>query len=214
MTIFWQQIASKSHTFLSVFQIFKGLHFKSAAMDDFNLETNKFTRKALILYNQLLSSPHSFPIISREKTHQKKQPVVVKQIIDNAHPAFGQRGLFAAKTISPEEFIINYTGLVHVEDESDPNSDYDIRFITLGKNHEHLSIDASKQGSKARFINDFRGVGERPNVEFREYFDGYNFHLGVFAMKGKKPVVKGAELLVTYGKGFWDARRRTNSDET
>jgi SET domain-containing protein len=69
-----------------------------------------------------------------------------------------------------------------------------------------LAIDASRFGNEARFINDFRGVLSRPNVEFREYQDTktQQVRMGVFVLS--VPIDKGQELCVTYGKSFWRER--------
>lgn len=78
-----------------------------------------------------------------------------------------------------------------------------------------LAIDANHAGNEARFINDYRGVAERPNAEFREVWDGRSGErgMGVFVLgegkktKGRKGIKKGQEILVSYGRGFWGARR-------
>lgn len=109
-------------------------------------------------------------------------------------------------------------------DESE-KSDYDLSLDRdLG-----LAIDADKMGNEARFINDYRGVKDRPNAEFRDVFVKRNGvkerGVGVFVKlvkegKGKKGkgggkakhgevggIGKGEEVLVSYGRGFWCARR-------
>ena len=46
---------------------------------------------------------------------------------------------------------------------------------------------------------------KRPNVEFKSYQDGHNrLRLGIFALQ---PIPVNRELLVTYGRFFWAARR-------
>jgi len=68
------------------------------------------------------------------------------------HPAKGQFGLFATKDISPRTFILPYLGIVHLEDESDENSEYDLRVWGEGENGEKipLGIEATQAGSAAR----------------------------------------------------------------
>ena len=133
------------------------------------------------------------------------RPVIVKKV-DRNHPAFGPQGygLFAATKIYPKEFIIDYIGYIHTESESDHTSDYDIHFI------DNLSIDAKTIGNQGRFINDYRGISVRPNCIFKEYFDGKHLRLGVFA--ANVTISKGQELMVTYGKGFWQHRNAVISD--
>jgi len=104
---------------------------------------------------------------------------------------------------------------VHVtsNDVEDPHkdSDYDLSLDRELK----VGIDADKMGNEARFINDYRGVGERANAEFKEVWDqrGKERGIGVFVLaerkdgKGKGGIKRGEEVLVSYGKGFWGARR-------
>lgn len=141
--------------------------------------------------------------------------VKITLITNPSHPANGQSGLFAVKDLKPDTFILRYQGEVHLtsDSETDPhaNSNYDLsldRYLGIG-------IDAEKMGNEARFINDFRGIGERANAEFREVWDERlrERGIGVFVVperrdaKGKGGIKKGEEILVSYGKGFWGARK-------
>ncbi|KAI9668358.1 MAG: hypothetical protein M1831_001112 [Alyxoria varia] len=145
---------------------------------------------------------------------QPASAVRVTKIGDPSHPACGQRGLFASEKISPNTLIIFYLGYVHGPEDCNDHSDYDISLDRdLG-----LAIDAAKMGNEARFINDYRGTTHTgPNAEFRDCYvsagqDRVEKRLGVFSLKagkaGKhaKGIAKGEEMLVSYGKGFWQAR--------
>jgi SET domain-containing protein len=117
-------------------------------------------------------------------------------------------------------------------------SDYD---LSLDR-HAGLGIDAARKGNEARFINDYRGVPGRephemavPNAEFREVWDAERGErgMGVWVLgegkgkgkgKGKgnaaaaartraRGIRKGDEILVSYGRGFWHARRREEEDD-
>jgi hypothetical protein len=77
-----------------------------------------------------------------------------------------------------------------------------------------LAIDAATSGNEARFINDYRGIAERPNAEFREVWNearrerGMGVWVSGVGKSGKfKGVRKGEEIVVSYGRGFWGARR-------
>lgn len=63
---------------------------------------------------------------SRDSSHGTATPLLATiRVIDNPlHPAFGQRGLFAAKKIPPRVHILDYLGEVH--DDERPESDYDL----------------------------------------------------------------------------------------
>ena len=138
------------------------------------------------------------------------------------HPASGEKGLFATRDLKPGTFIIQYIGAIHVSASSaatanDPHleSNYD---LSLDREHG-IGIDSGKMGNEARFINDYRGVAERPNAEFREVWDERSGErgMGVWVLEeGKarwKGVRRGQEILVSYGRGFWGARRDADGGE-
>ncbi|KAL2069882.1 hypothetical protein VTL71DRAFT_14561 [Oculimacula yallundae] len=99
--------------------------------------------------------------------------------------------------------------------QSDPHahSNYDLSLDRLSG----LGIDADKRGNEARFINDYRGVAAKANAEFLDVWDGKRGErgIGVWVLregknvkgKGGKGIRKGEEILVSYGRGFWGARR-------
>jgi len=124
--------------------------------------------------------------------------VVVRPVIASSHPAHGQRGLFASKKIPPHTHIIDYVGEVHCDDR--PDSDYD---LSLYRSQEvNVGVDASVMGNEARFINDFRGIRDRPNAVFVEGRSPLG-ELRMSVWSGKDGVDKGEEILVSYGKGWW-----------
>jgi len=146
-----------------------------------------------------------------------------------SHPAYGQSGLFAVKDLKPGSFILQYVGEIHASPNSNPdpesgtesnskiidphaNSNYD---LSLDRNHG-LGIDADQKGNEARFINDYRGVAERPNAEFREVWDEGRKErgMGVWVLGGKgreRGIRRGEEVVVSYGRGFWGARKSDQS---
>ncbi|KAI0343968.1 hypothetical protein BDW22DRAFT_1355202 [Trametopsis cervina] len=132
----------------------------------------------------------------------QRPPVVIKRIVEDGHPAKGQFGLFAAKKLQARQHIIDYVGEVHCDDR--PDSDYDLSLLRL-PNGIAVGIDASKAGNEARFINDFRGIADKPNALFQEGRDDSGA-LSMSVWSGNEPIKKGSEILVSYGKGFWKAR--------
>lgn len=143
------------------------------------------------------------------------QSVRITPITSPSHPANGQSGLFATRDLKPGIFILQYIGEIHANPQStvtDPHaeSNYDLSLDReLG-----IGIDADKKGNEARFINDYRGIAEKPNAEFREIWDERRKERGMGVLvlpagkSGKgKGIRKGEEVLVSYGRGFWGARR-------
>jgi hypothetical protein len=143
--------------------------------------------------------------------------VRITPITSTTHPACGQFGLFAARDLKPGTFILQYLGEIHAPPldmgmalDTHANSDYD---LSLDR-EQGIGIDANRKGNEARFINDYRGIAERPNAEFKEVWDERRKErgMGVWVLgegrSGKgKGVKRGEEILVSYGRGFWGARR-------
>jgi hypothetical protein len=83
-------------------------------------------------------------------------------------------------------------------------------------------------GNETRFINDYRGVSAAgPNAEFRDVLVDFGNgmlerRIGVFVLSGgklkggkrAKGIAKGGEILVSYGKGFWNERKRDEQLES
>ncbi|EKD15164.1 SET domain-containing protein [Drepanopeziza brunnea f. sp. 'multigermtubi' MB_m1] len=160
--------------------------------------------------------------------------VRIAPVTTPSHPAHGQSGLFAARDLPPGTFLLAYLGEIHATpppaggdergEAADPHADSD---YDLSLDREMgIGIDAARSGTEARFINDYRGVADRPNAEFREVWDAGRGErgMGVWVLpegksgkgkgkgKGKskgngKGIRKGEEILVSYGRGFWGARR-------
>ncbi|GAA5932521.1 uncharacterized protein JCM15063_001249 [Sporobolomyces koalae] len=146
----------------------------------------------------------------------------IRKINDPSHPAHGQSGLFnhSGKKIERGVFLRDYVGVVHLEQEADQQSDYDlslerIRIQDDGDGEprwETIGIDATRAGGEARFVNDYRGTGlARPNAVFElrtwqlPNGKGAGTRMAIFA--GPHGIDKGSEVCVSYGKGFWDNRR-------
>jgi hypothetical protein len=128
--------------------------------------------------------------------------------------------------------IIPYLGMIHhtlvpvdsntptaaaagSELENESESDYDLSLLRLShadpKNpfpghHVYIGVDAASVGNAGRFVNDFRGVGTAPNAEFKlGRGEGGELRMEIWALKSG--VAKGEEVLVSYGKSWWGARK-------
>ncbi|KAH6894312.1 hypothetical protein B0T10DRAFT_480144 [Thelonectria olida] len=138
--------------------------------------------------------------------------VRIQPITTPSHPANGQCGLFAAKDLPAGSFIMAYLGRVHSGAASAADSDYD---LWLDREAD-VAVDAAREGNEGRYVNDFRGVRERANAEFRtvwcERFG--ELCVGVWVIGGGKGakgkarggIRRGEEICVSYGKGFWGER--------
>jgi SET domain-containing protein len=157
--------------------------------------------------------------------------VTIKPISMSGHPANGQNGLFAKRKIQPGELIIPYLGVIHhtliplepSAEQEEHESDYDLSLLRLSHadprnpfqgNHISIGVDAAEMGNAARFVNDFRGIGGAPNAEFKlGRGEGGELIMEIWALKGKgcTGIGKGDEVLVSYGKSWWGARKGTES---
>ena len=174
------------------------------------------THSKLLAKDQLTAlrtnSP-SLPQIPAEATATPYPVVKITPITNPSHPANGQAGLFATRHLKPGAFILLYLGNAHPEhDPSAASSDYD---LWLDRD-AGIAVDAARSGNEARFVNDYRGVKDRHNAEFKEVWSARHGQrcMAVFALPETKRrdkrvaagIAKGEEILVSYGKGFWGHR--------
>ncbi|KAM6497964.1 SET domain protein [Amanita muscaria] len=128
--------------------------------------------------------------------------VIVRLISDPSHPACGQYGLFAARKVLPKTHIIDYIGEVHCDDRAESNYDLSLHRFQDGV---CIGIDATSMGNEARFINDYRGIKDKPNVVFIDArIPSGELRMGIWSTSDG--IRKGEEILVSYGKAWWRAR--------
>lgn len=112
------------------------------------------------------------------------------------------KGLFAKEPIPRGSRIVEYKGRITTWKEVDDNDGNNGYIYYVKRNHV---IDASRHtGSLARYANDARGLsrvkGVTNNSEYVE--DGLRVYI-----EAKKDIPAGAEILVEYGKEYWDVIR-------
>lgn len=61
-------------------------------------------------------------------------------------------------------------------------------------------------GNEARFINDYRGISSKPNAVFEDVRIPSG-ELRMIVCSASQPIKKGDEILVSYGKAWWLARK-------
>ena len=125
----------------------------------------------------------------------EKQLVVKKSTLPNAG-----KGLFTKKTIPKDTRIVEYKGRVRTWKEAAHEDNGYIYYVT--RNHV---IDAKPfPKALARYANDARGVvrikGILNNSDYIQ--DGKNVYI-----TSKKEIPAGSEILVGYGKEYWDVIR-------
>lgn len=186
---------------------------------DMSASQTKFLRTQPL---HLPSAPASSPATETPCPHVK-----IQAIQDPLHPACGQHGLFATKNIAPGGLILVYLGRLHGRATTSVESDYD---LWLDREMD-VATDAAGEGNEARFANDYRGVEgkERANAQFGNVWCERwgEVCVGVWALGGRKKskdkkkkkksdgggIRKGDEILVNYGRGFWEERRKSSYDD-
>ncbi|KAI9708446.1 MAG: hypothetical protein M1820_003907 [Bogoriella megaspora] len=180
--------------------------------------TAKLDRSVLRISRSLL--PAESAILTLPRLTLPSPLVRITPITNSQHPAYPQFGLFAARNLPAGSFILLYLGFAHTDAESDFTSDYD---LSLDR-ESGVGVDASKAGNEARFMNDYRGIKEAPNAEFKDAWIEESIkgnggdvmmsnRIGVFVLnagksgKRAKGIAKGEEIVVSYGKGFWRERQ-------
>ncbi|KAK3288965.1 hypothetical protein CYMTET_3583 [Cymbomonas tetramitiformis] len=138
-------------------------------------------------------------------------------------------GLYAARDLQPYEWLQMYTGHLCTVAEyneqvsADPKNgmkylytiDCDkvnVEFELFGAPNEELTVDATHFRNECAFVNDCRaGLHDRPcNVEmFEAVIDGEPY---VF-LTNKLAVARGTQLLMDYGKKFWDGHRIVQKEQ-
>lgn len=112
------------------------------------------------------------------------------------------KGLFARVEIPKGTRIVEYTGVITTWKEVDHNDGENGYIYYVKRNHV---IDASRTPEAlARYANDARGLarvrGLSNNASYTE--DGLKVYI-----TATKDIPAGAEILVSYGKEYWDAIR-------
>jgi Proteins containing SET domain len=159
-------------------------------------------------HSSVCSSTRSFiQGSSTELSRNCRPPVVIRPLSSPSHPACGQYGLFAAKKIPPRTHILDYIGEIHCDDRL--ASDYDLS-LYRSLDGLNIGVDASVMGNEARFINDFRGIRDKPNAIFSDgRIAGGQLRMSIWSTN--EAIKKGDEILVSYGKSWWKAR--TDNDK-
>jgi SET domain-containing protein len=112
------------------------------------------------------------------------------------------KGLFAKELIPKGSRIVEYKGKVTTWKDVDDNDGANVYIYYVKRHHV---IDASRHtGVLARYANDARGLqrikGITNNAEYVEV------GLRVF-IESSKDIPAGSEILVEYGKEYWDVIR-------
>ncbi|KAI8892449.1 hypothetical protein BC833DRAFT_611639 [Globomyces pollinis-pini] len=136
--------------------------------------------------------------------------------ITHEHPCKNSYGLFALMDLKPSQSLGDYSGKLRVDLKSDtnpPDADNDYLYLLYEDDDYKVTIDASKYGNHARYINDYRGVHDSfgsplsPNCDIVPYYDSVTGELRAGVVITKR-VKKGEEILFDYGDTYWEVKKR------
>lgn len=131
----------------------------------------------------------------------EKQLFVKKSTLPNAG-----KGLFTRKMIPKGTRIIEYKGKVTTWGEV-KNDDHNGYIFFVNRNHVINALNNEK--ALARYANDARGLsrvtGITNNAEYA--IDDKKAYI-----EAKKDIPAGGEILVGYGKEYWDVIRHNNKN--
>ena len=118
------------------------------------------------------------------------------------------KGLFTKKKIEKGRYITEYTGTISTWKEVNHENGSNLYIYYVNRNHV---IDASKHTkSVARYANDAKGI-QRPKG-FRNNAQ-YVTENGRVFIQALVDINAGEEILVSYGKEYWDVIKRNNEIE-
>nr|CCC93162.1 conserved hypothetical protein [Trypanosoma congolense IL3000] len=154
----------------------------------------------MILYMEIMVHAKALvnPIVLPHFTvpHLPEQYTELRVITDLRHPAYGQIGLFARKTIPANVVITPYSGYVEIFPTSCNSRTYTMGYGSLSDDY---ALDAEFVGNYGRFANDPRGVGAlTANISAESRFTprGETYT----ALVSRRVIAKGEEILMAYGK--------------
>lgn len=131
----------------------------------------------------------------KPKKFTRIQGVQVKVLSDD-HKLCGQKGLFATQEWEQFDIVGEYVGRII----DNYTSNAYVADLYRSDNGSNLGIDALNSGNELRYINDYRGIKDKPNCKISK------------ATIDRKPVIliviidkieEGEELLMDYGEGYW-----------
>jgi hypothetical protein len=110
-------------------------------------------------------------------------------------------GVFAKENIPPYSTLVQYTGLLMLDDEINPDHDSTFSFT----NYKTYSIDAAKHGNWARFMNHCsegkKGNNAIPWEHYTEKGPRIVFTSGQYGIK------RGDQILYSYGDDYWTEKK-------
>jgi SET domain-containing protein len=132
----------------------------------------------------------------------EKQLIVKRSTLPNAG-----KGLFTKKFIPKGTRIVEYKGRITTWKEASQNDQN--RYIFYVKKDHVINAEPHKRAI-ARYANDAGGLTKARGVRNNAYYEQDGSRVFITA---KKDIPAGSEILVDYGKEYWQAIRYNNKME-
>lgn len=118
------------------------------------------------------------------------------------------KGLFTRKFIPKGTRIVEYRGRISTWREMS-NNGHTSRYILYVK-RDHVIDAGPYKKAIGRFANDAEGLNRRKGIRNNAYYEQDGLRIFITA---EKDIEAGSEILVGYGKEYWEAVRYNNKIE-
>jgi SET domain-containing protein len=115
------------------------------------------------------------------------------------------KGLFTKKFIPKGTRIVEYKGRISTWRDMSSNG-HSSRYVFYVK-RDHVIDAGPYKKAIGRFANDAVGLIKRKGLNNNAYYEQDGLRIFITA---KKDIEPGSEILVGYGKGYWQAMRYNN----
>ena len=127
---------------------------------------------------------------------------IKKLFVDSSTMPSAGKGLFTSENIKKGELIIEYTG--EVTNWEEVRHDADNVYIYF-VNEDYVINAKNDPDAIARYANDARGLTRIKDVHNNSKFVNVG---GKIFIKATKNIPAGSEILVDYGKEYWETVRK------
>jgi uncharacterized protein len=140
-------------------------------------------------------------MIKNERNAISQNRLVIKK---SSIPGAG-KGLFTKDAITKGSFIIEYKGKITTWKKIQEGKEFNGYVYYVNRNHV---IDAIREkAGLARYANDAKGMVKMPGIVNNAQYVTRNKQVFIQAVKDIAP---GEEILVAYGKEYWDVIRHNH----
>ncbi len=162
--------------------------------DQNDLYTQRYIQKIIDLSDQDIINKKIYSGQINYKGYVEKKKPLLK--IDYISKEVGY-GIFAEQEFNKDDFIGEYCGIV-TSNYHESSKNYNYKYFSAINEEENIFIAPRKIGNELQFVNH----SNNPNVEWKTIVGNDDkYHVIMVAIKHIK---KEEQILVDYGKEYWD----------